>query len=274
MPVWHRARGSISLRLMTASIYEFPQLFRAVHLEKPEEIADETAFLKRVWARHLTRPVRRVLDIACGDSPHGILLARGGIEVAGVDRSPTMIAKGRADARGLKTIRFYRRPIERFSIPERPFDAAFFASETFPVMTGNRAILSHFKSVARRLRRGGLYCIDIDRQDPPRMRGGRKLWRRRRVKVGDTLIKVSEFECPMPWYSGTWIYELACEIRFPDRVVFTRDLVPIRYTLPNLLDFAARASGSFEMIACYTDLSFTAPLERCDRRWLGVLRRI
>jgi len=40
-----------------------------------------------------------------------------------------MIAKGRKEA-GAATIRFYRRPIERFRIPRAaPFDAAFFMSE-------------------------------------------------------------------------------------------------------------------------------------------------
>jgi hypothetical protein len=30
----------------------------------------------------------------------------------------------------------------------------------------------------------------------------------------------------------------------------------------------------FEMMATYTDLSFTKPLSRCHRRWWGVLRRV
>lgn len=258
---------------MAESIYHFPALFRAVHMEEPGEIAEEVAFLRKVWARHLGRPVRRALDIACGDSPHGQALARSGISVAGIDRSATMIGKGRAEARGLE-LRFYRRSIENFRIPERPFDVAFFTSETFPVMTGNRALLSHFRSVARLLRPGGLYCIDIDRHDGLRTAGGRRLWRRRRVRTPEARIAVREFYCPMPWYAGAWIYELKCRIRFRDRVVLTRDLVPVRYTLPSLLEFAAAASGRFRTIACYTDLSFRTPLERCDRRWLAVLRRL
>ena len=80
------------------SIYEFPDIFRAVHMEQPGEIAAEVDFLKRVWARHLKRRVRRVLDVASGNSPHGQLLAREGIAVTGIDRSPTMIAAGRIEA--------------------------------------------------------------------------------------------------------------------------------------------------------------------------------
>lgn len=259
---------------MSPSIYDYPSIFRAVHMEEPHEIAEEVAFLKKVWARHLKRRVRRVIDVACGDSPHGHLLARDGIEVVGVDRSAVMIAAGQGGAGGgVNGVRFYRRRIENFRIPERDCDAAIFMSETFPVMTDNPSLITHFKSVARVMRPGGLYCIDVDRHDGVFTGRRRELWRRRQVRVGTTMVEVQEYKCPMPWYAGGWIYELRCAIRFPNRVVRTRDLVPVRYTLPDHLEFAARASGVFELIARYVDLSFRTPLAKCDRRWLGVLRR-
>src|SRR5208282_3393224 len=77
---------------MEPSVYQYPSIFRRVHMEKPGEIEEETEFLKKVWRRHLKKPVRRVLDIASGDSPHGQILAREGIRVVGIDRSPTMIS--------------------------------------------------------------------------------------------------------------------------------------------------------------------------------------
>ena len=260
---------------MERSIYEFPAIFRRVHKERPGEIEAEAWFLKKVWRRHLDRPVRRVLDIACGNSPHGQIFARDGIEVAGIDRSATMIAAGRRESRGLGRIRFYRRPIEKFALPERRFDAAIFMSETFPVMTRNADILSHFKSVGRLLRRGALYCIDVDRQDGPRVARSRQMWRRRTLAVGDAIVEVRAFSRPTPWDSGVHsIFELECNIRFPDRAVVTRDLIPIRYTLPCTLEMAAKASAMFELVAAYADLSFFTPIGECDRRWLGVLRRV
>jgi SAM-dependent methyltransferase len=259
---------------MEPSIYEYPAIFRRVHMEKPSEIGAEVAFMRKVWRRHLKRPVRRVLDVACGDSPHGLALARAGMEVAGIDRSPTMIAKGRKEA-GLAPIRFYRRPIERFRIPERPFDAAFFMSETFPIMTDNRPLLSHLASVGRLLGRGGLYCVDIDRHDGVEVIAARKLWRQREVNADGTRVDVREYHRPIAWSSGMHsIYELECTIHFPAGTVVTRDIVPVRYTLPCLLELAARASGYFSLVGCYPDLSLTKPIEKCHGRWLGVLRRV
>jgi len=259
---------------MEHSIYEFPQIFRQVHMEEPREIAQEVRFLRRVWRKHSSLPVHRVLDLACGNSPHGQLLARAGIGVVGIDRSRTMIGAGRRESANLEGIRFYRRRIEQFQVPERPFDAAFFMSETFPVMTENRAIVSHLRSVGRLLKRGGLYCIDIDRQDGIRATRTRRLWHRS-LRVGEARVEVRGVHRPMPWYSGIYSnFEIACSIRFPDRHVRTRDVVPIRYTLPCTLELLARVSRRFEMIATYTDLSFTKRLSKCHRRWWGVLRRI
>lgn len=260
---------------MERSIYEFPAIFRRVHMEKPGEIAAEVRFLSEVWRRHLGRPVRRVLDVACGNSPHGQMLARAGVEVAGVDRSATMLKAGRDESHGLSRIRFYRRAIENFRLPERPFDAAYFMSETFPVMTSNAALLSHLRSVARLLRRGGLYCVDLDRHDGVALLRARRLWRRRRVRIGATLVEVAEYQRPIAWHQTMEsIYELVCRIRFPRRTVLTRDVIPVRYTTPATLELAALASGRFRMVACYVDLSLTLPLEDCERRWLGVLRRV
>ncbi len=259
---------------MEPSIYEYPAIFRRVHMERPGEIGAEVVFMHKVWRRHLKRPLRRVLDVACGDSPHGLALARAGLTVAGIDRSPAMIAAGRKAA-GTAPIRFYRRSLERFRIPERPFDAAFFMSETFPIMTDNRALLSHLASVGRLLGRGGLYCVDIDRHDGVEVVAARKLWRRRTVNAGGTRVDVREYHRPITWFSGMHsVYELECTIHFPAGPMVTRDIVPVRYTLPCLLELAARASGFFTMVACYADLSFTRPIEKCYGRWLGVLRRV
>jgi SAM-dependent methyltransferase len=231
---------------MEPSVYQYPSIFRRVHMEKPGEIEEETEFLKKVWRRHLKKPVRRVLDIASGDSPHGQILAREGMRVVGIDRSPTMMA--------------------------------FFMSETFPVLITNDDLLSHLQSVGRLIRRGGLYCIDIDKMDRIRMVRERKRWQRRKVRTDDATVEVTTYDRPFPWYSATQsIFELECQIKFqeqPDQVVTTRDIIPIRYTVPPLLELAAKASRLFEMIAVYADLSFVTPLAECDRRWLGVLQRV
>ena len=243
-------------------------------MERPGEIDQEAVFLREVWRRHYARPVRRVIDIARGNSPHGQIFARDGIEAVGVDDSPTMIAAGRTESREIGAMRFYRRKIDRFKLPERPFAAAILMCETFLVIRTNAALMSHLKSVAAMLKRGGLYCIDVDQHDGVDLVKRRRLWRERKVKIGPVRVDMREFHRPITWYDAMHsIYELECTIHFPERKVVTRDLIPVRYTTPPLMELIARASGCFERIACYPDLSFTWPIEGCDGRWLAVLKR-
>jgi len=259
---------------MEPSIYEFPDIFRRVHMERPGEIDQEAMFLREVWRRHYPRRVRRVLDIASGNSPHGQIFARDGMDAVGVDESPAMIAAGRAES-VRHPMRFYRRKVDRFRIPERPFDAAIFMCETFPAIRTNAVLMSHLKSVAVLLKRGGLYCIDVDRHDGVDLVKRRRLWRERNVKIGPIRVDVREVHRPISWDDAMHsIYELECTIHFPDRKVVTRDLIPVRYTTPPLMELVARASGCFTLIACYPDLSITRPIADCDGRWFAVLKRL
>jgi SAM-dependent methyltransferase len=269
-----RPQMPLSSSPMEPSIYNYPDIFRRAHLETPGEIPAEVGFLQRTWARHRKRPVGRILDIACGDSPHGRLFAGDGFQVVGIDRSPRMIAAGRRRAPRDGRLRFYRRAIEQFTLPERKFDAAIFMSETLPVIVENADLLSHLKSVGRALKRGGLYCVDIDRQDPMPRVARRTMWRARDARAGSIPLRIREFNRPIPWHSPLHsIYELECTIGFPSGEVTTRDLIPVRYTPPWALDLAARASGMFEMVGAYADLSFSKSIAKCRYRWLGVLRR-
>jgi hypothetical protein len=186
-----------------------------------------------------------------------------------------MIAAGRRKASALSNLRFYRRPIEKFTLPERPFDAAIFMSETFPILVENTDLLSHLKSVGRMLTRGGLYCVDIDRHDPIPRVPRRTMWRERTARAPGVALDIREFNRPIAWYSPLQsIYELECTLKFPTSTVTTRDLIPVRYIVPATLELAALASGMFKMVAAYCDLSFTKPLARCRYRWTGVLRRV
>ena len=61
-----------------------------------------------------------------------------------------------------------------------------------------------------------------------------------------------EYHRPVGWQEAMHsVYELECTIHFPERTIVTRDLIPVRYTIPALMELAARASGLFEMIDTY-----------------------
>jgi hypothetical protein len=125
------------------------------------------------------------------------------------------------------------------------------------------------------LKRGGLYCIDVDRQDGIELVNTRTLWRERAVETDDAHVEIREYHRPIQWHEGMQsIYELECSIHFHDRAVTTRDVIPVRYITPPVMELMALASRKFEMIAAYADLSFSHSIGQCHGRWLAVLRRV
>jgi SAM-dependent methyltransferase len=120
----------------------------------------EVDFLVHCFRAYARRPVERVLDIACGTGPHLIRLAARGYAMTGLDLSPDNVRylRGRVDKRGLEAdLRVG--DMTRFRLPG-PVDAAICMQDSQGHLLDNDAILAHLRSVARAVRKGGLYVFD------------------------------------------------------------------------------------------------------------------
>ena len=151
----------------------------------------EVDFLVHCFRTYGRRPVKTVLDIACGTGPHLIRLGERGYRMSGLDLSPENIEflRERAAGKGLDTELFVA-DMTRFKVP-RPVDAAICMQDSQGHLLTNEAILAHLRCVARALRPGGLYVFDrymcSSWTDPAR----RWSWTRRR---GSATVRVRRFE--------------------------------------------------------------------------------
>jgi SAM-dependent methyltransferase len=120
----------------------------------------EVDFLVHCFKRHARRPVRRVLDIACGTGPHLVRLAERGYRVAGLDLSRRNIEylRERLQARGLAADLVIG-DMTDFQLA-RPVDAAICMQDSQGHLLTNQQLVAHLHSVARNLERGGLYVFD------------------------------------------------------------------------------------------------------------------
>ena len=143
----------------------------------------EVDFLVHCFKRFSRRPVRRVVDIACGTGPHLLRLADRGYKMSGLDLSP-------------RNIQFLR---ERFANKghegelvvgdmtdfrlAQPVDAAICMQDSQGHLLKTEQLVAHLRAVARCLKRGGLYVFDrymcSSWTDPAR----RWSWTRRRGKA-------------------------------------------------------------------------------------------
>jgi SAM-dependent methyltransferase len=120
----------------------------------------EVDFLVHCFRRYARGPVRTVLDIACGTGPHLIRLARRGYRMSGLDLSHENIAflRERAASRELD-VTLHVADMTGFRLPRR-VDAAICMQDSQGHLLTNEAIVAHLRSVARAVRRGGLYVFD------------------------------------------------------------------------------------------------------------------
>ncbi len=143
----------------------------------------EVDFLAHCFRRYARRPVRRVLDIACGTGPHLTRLAERGYAMIGLDLSRRNIEflRGRLAAQGRRADLIVG-DMAAFRLA-RPVDAAICMQDSQGHLLTNEALIAHLRAVARALRPGGLYVFDrymvSSWTDPAR----RWSWSRRRGRL-------------------------------------------------------------------------------------------
>ncbi len=139
------------------SQYSAPRLYEiAFDMNRKGEVD----FLVHCFTRFAKRPVRRVLDIACGTGPHLVRLAERGYRMTGLDLSPRNIEfLGERLATNGLTANLQVGDMTDFRLPE-PVDAAVCMQDSQGHLLTNEALLAHLGSVARALRPGGLYVFD------------------------------------------------------------------------------------------------------------------
>jgi ubiquinone/menaquinone biosynthesis C-methylase UbiE len=117
------------------------------------------------WQRFAAAQDGPVLELGCGTGRIAVPVARAGARIVGIDRSQEMLARARkriirARVRGRLTL--VRGDIRDLPFTARTkFSAVLAAYGILQSLTRERDLTRTFASVARVLRRGGLFAIDV-----------------------------------------------------------------------------------------------------------------
>ena len=212
-----------------SNIYDFPDVYDAVLRSPTGQIETEVNSIRRLLAEQgITKG--SILELACGTCGHGILLAQGGFSVTGIDINPNMLegAQRRMDTVGVK-IKLIRGDMVDFDLGAMRFDCVIFMAETFPIITTYEDIKSHFRSVKRHLKPGGLYIIDMDAQNKIRTSSETGIWGKKTVRLDNGYVVVWHEDFPGDWVEGINRLVMHCRIYVNDTIYETTDDWSIRY---------------------------------------------
>lgn len=141
----------------TAPVYDQPDYYEIAFGFR--DIAHEVGVMEECITRFARRPVRRVAELACGNSPHMIEWARRGYEYTGLDLNPAMVlySREKAQAAGIDaTVR--RGDMVLFNLKPAADFVYVLLGSLYVVST--QQLRDHLDSVARNLDTGGLYFLD------------------------------------------------------------------------------------------------------------------
>lgn len=120
----------------------------------------DIAFWERVSA-----PVRGpILELGCGTGRVAIPVARSGATVIGVDRSASMLARGRMKVRRARLsarVKLIRGDIRHLPFPDRSFPLVMAPYGILQSLLDERLLSATLKDVHRVLKRGGTFGLEL-----------------------------------------------------------------------------------------------------------------
>lgn len=144
--------------MFTKDVYSYPEYCEIAYNWNR---ASECDFIEECIRRYSSIKVNSILDIACGTGIHLREFARRGHRVLGLDKSKEMseFVNKKARLEGFD-IRCVCSDMKNFQLNTK-YECAICLLDSFRYLLSDNDILSHFKSVARALKAGGLYILDF-----------------------------------------------------------------------------------------------------------------
>lgn len=212
-------------------------------------------YIQRHFAR-LDRPVRRVVELACGTGSLTHILAEQGYQMTAVDLSPDMLSLAAQKCQGQQVL-FLCQDMSRLALLEEP-DAVLCCLDSLNYVTRPAVLRRTFARVHQALAPGGLFLFDV--KTPLAL------------ERADGQVYLDETEDLLCVWRGE--YHPRRRVCSYDLDLFTLDSDGLwrreseyheeyAYTMDELEDFLAQAG--FHSIKQYADQKMTTPKEGAER---------
>jgi len=236
----------------------------------------ELDFLEHAFRADATRPIKDVLDIACGTGRHVFGLARRGYQCTGLDYTPerVQIAKDRAKSAGV-SVRLMQGDATRLKY-ENEFDAVLALYILF-LLPNDDDVLKCLGQIHRALRKGGVLVCNIGNPfyagkhwfSMDAIYKGLRVIEERAPGIHSTeIVRLRDFD---PMHGVAWWQETSI-IKAPDGTHTFPDRERLRlFTYWDILHYL-QAAG-FKEIKCYTNWKTKPPENRKAETLIFVARK-
>lgn len=173
-----------------------------------------------------------ILDLCCGQGRIALELAKRGFQVTGLDLSPSLLSLGRQAAAEAGVDVMWLQA-EMREIPPGPFDAIINIFSAFGYLESDDEDQKVLDGVARALRPGGHFFLDVHSREHFIRVGPHSEWER--LPDGALLLTETEIDLATSrWYVKTTLLEV-------DGRRETQDFVVRQYSLTELVGMLRRA---------------------------------
>jgi len=154
--------------------YDHPEYY---DLSLRDDTPQEAAFIEAACRKYCDFPVRRLVEPACGSGRLVVELAARGYDVTGLDLNEKALDYLRKQLKRRKLRAGVRlADMSDFTLAQ-PADAAFCLLNSFRHLLTEAAAKSHFESVAKNLRPGGIYILGLHLVPPDAFDNAIERWR-------------------------------------------------------------------------------------------------
>ncbi len=252
-------------------LYEYPQYYEIAFSFR--DIPAEVNVFEECFKRFSRIPVKSVLELGCGNSPHMEELIKRGYYYNGLDVNKAMLeySKQKASRIGVEVNLIHGNMVD-FSVESRVDFVYVLLGSLFVRNTSE--LLTHFDAVAAVLKKGGLYLLDWCIQfDPPWKSEGGDSWEIERdaiqVKTRVSWEAINRVE-------QTFEETITLEVIDHGRKLHIVGKDVRRALYPQEFLFFISGLKHFEFVGWWNNWDLSQPLEQATNinRPIAIIRRI
>ena len=254
-----------------SEIYDHPKYYEIAFSFR--DIPAEVALFEECFKRFSKIPVKSVLELGCGNSPHMEELIKKGYQYNGLDLSQAMLKYTREKASRINAqVNLIHRDMLDFSLEEK-VDFVYILLGSLCAKNTSE-LITHFDSVGRVLRKGGLYLLDWCVEfDPPRLGESDVSWD---MEKGDIKVKTTVSWKSINKAEQTFEETIAFEIDDHGKKQNITGTDLKRAIYPQEFLFFISNHKHFEFMGWWNNWNLQEPLEQVEKidRPIALVRRI